>query len=270
MCCFSQRVISVSSTNIFARAAAQGRQILVYSMSLEANNDLAMILPLPAQTPAGEKDVQFVDLKGYPQFFDDLRLGFPIPPPTESLHMDRAMTSASKAPLEVVQVGDFEASFVPAVKDFSRLDERFRLPDNAWKDLPAYADYGFAVFKLKSGAQRIHPMAFSFLNRDNARLFFPTVHIHDGKVHGQCTDSGRHGNKRILVLQRAAEFAAITMLVWLYDGFAFVELHETAGMAGGFLPLGAQSQVLVAVRLAIEGVVECGSYNACSVKSDPL
>jgi len=187
MCCFSQRVISVSSTNIFARAAAQGRQILVYSMSLEANNDLAMILPLPAQTPAGEKDVQFVDLKGYPQFFDDLRLGFPIPPPTESLHMDRAMTSASKAPLEVVQVGDFEASFVPAVKDFSRLDERFRLPDNAWKDLPAYADYGFAVFKLKSGAQRIHPMAFSFLNRDNARLFFPTVHIHDGKVHGRAT-----------------------------------------------------------------------------------
>ena len=160
MCCFSQKVISVSSTNIFARAADHGRQILVYSMSLEAQNDLAMILPLPVKTPAGEKDVQFIDLKGYAEFFDDLVTGFPIQPPTESAHWSHGAQSASKATLAVVQVGDFEASFVPAVRDFSRLDERFRLPDNAWKELPAYADYGFAVFKLKSGAQRIHPMLF--------------------------------------------------------------------------------------------------------------
>jgi len=186
MCCFSQKVISVSSTNIFARAAENGRQILVYSMSLEAQNDLAMILPLPVKTPAGENDVQFIDLKGYPQFFDDLRTGFPMPPAPASAHSSRSMESASKAALPVIEVGDFQASFVPTVKDFSRLDERFRLSDNAWKELPAYADYGFAVFKLKSGAQRIHPMAFSFLNRD-ARLFFPTVHIHDGKVHNRAT-----------------------------------------------------------------------------------
>jgi len=186
MCCFSQRVISVSATNIFARAAAHGRQMLVYSMSLEAKNDLAMILPLPVKTPAGEKDVQFIDLKAYPEFFEDLLSGFPRPA-SKGDHWSRGMTSASaaSAPLEVVQVGDFEASFVPAVREFSRLDERFRVPDNAWKDLPAYADYGFAVFKLKSGAQRIHPMAFSFPNRDSARLFFPTVHIHDGKVHNR-------------------------------------------------------------------------------------
>ena len=141
-----------------------------------------MILPLPVTTPAGEKDVQFIDLKGYPDFFDDLRSGFPIPPMPASAGSDRAVATASKHTLEVVQVGDFEASFVPVVEDFSRLDDRFRLPDNAWKDLPAYSDHGFAVFKLKSGAQRIHPMAFSFPNRDT-RLFFPTVHIHDGKVH---------------------------------------------------------------------------------------
>src|SRR5215468_2912745 len=105
MCCFSQRVISVSSTNIFARAAAQGRQILVYSMALEANNDLAMILPLPVKTPAGEKDVQFIDLKAYPDFFGDLRSGFPIPPATESADWGRGVATKS-ASLEVVQVGD--------------------------------------------------------------------------------------------------------------------------------------------------------------------
>jgi hypothetical protein len=85
--------------------------------------------------------------------------------------------------LEVVQVGNFEASFVPTVKDFSRLDVRFRLPDGVWKKLGEYQTYGFAVFKLKSGLQDVHPMAFSFPRRDTKALFFPTVHIHDGKVH---------------------------------------------------------------------------------------
>src|SRR4051812_9053926 len=82
MCCFSQPVVSVSATNIFARAGAEGRQFLVCSMSLNARNDLAMILPLPVKTPAGEKDVQFIDLKGYPAFFSHLRIGFLYRPRT--------------------------------------------------------------------------------------------------------------------------------------------------------------------------------------------
>jgi hypothetical protein len=85
--------------------------------------------------------------------------------------------------LEVVPVGDFEASFVPTEKDFSRLDERFQLPAGTWEKLPDYQDYGFAVFKLKPGLQQLHPMSFSFPRRDGGSLFFPTVHIHDGKVH---------------------------------------------------------------------------------------
>jgi hypothetical protein len=31
--------------------------------------------------------------------------------------------------------------------------------------------------------QPIHPMAFAFPTRHPDRLFFPTVHVHDGKVH---------------------------------------------------------------------------------------
>jgi hypothetical protein len=183
MCCFSQPVISVSATNIFARASSKGRQFLVYSMSIKAKSNLAMILPLPVKTPAGEKDVEFIDLKGYPDFFADLHSGFLPPPPTLSASRGEAIPSDSSAKLEVVKVGDFEASFVPAAKDFSRLDERFRLPTDTWKKLPGYQTYGFAVFKLKPGAMTIHPMAFSFPRRDATTLFFPTVHIHDGKVH---------------------------------------------------------------------------------------
>ena len=184
MCCFSQPVISVSRTNIFARPDADGRQLLVYSMTINADKDLAMILPLPVKIPAGEKDVNFIDLKEYPEFFAYMEVGFQRPPRTRSFHwgLDSA-SSASLPKLEVVQVGSFEASFVPTQKDFSRLDERFRLPADAWKELPQYESYGFAVFKLKSGEMTVHPMAFSFPRVKGRTLFFPTVHIHDGKVH---------------------------------------------------------------------------------------
>jgi hypothetical protein len=90
---------------------------------------------------------------------------------------------ARGARLEVVTVGNFQASFVPTVNDFSRLDEQFRLPAGTWDKLPAYRDHGFAVFKLKAGESKIHPMAFSFPRANPRELFFPTVHIHDGKVH---------------------------------------------------------------------------------------
>jgi hypothetical protein len=185
MCCFSQPVVSVSGTNIFARPDADGRQLLVYSMTINAANDLAMILPLPVKTPAGEKDVKFIDLKDYPEFFGDLEKGFPRPDPPASLFSKGKIVITNSVTLEVVRVGNFEASFVPTQKDFSRLDERFRLPPDAWKELPQYESYGFAVFKLKSGEMKVHPMAFSFPRQKTKSLFFPTVHIHDGKVHAK-------------------------------------------------------------------------------------
>lgn len=184
MCCFSRPVISVRGTNIFARPDSDGRQFLVYSMTINARDELAMILPLPVKTPAGEKDLKFIDLKEYAEFFADLDRGF-TPPPKRSFNftLSAAPPSASMQKLEVVQVGSFEASFVPTQKDFTRLDERFRIPSDAWKNLPTYEDYGFAVFKLKPGEMKVHPMAFSFIRRDPNTLFLPTVHIHDGKVH---------------------------------------------------------------------------------------
>ncbi len=112
----------------FRADSTEGRQYLVYSMTLKADAELAMILPLPV-------------------------------------------------PWKI------EASFVPTIADFDRLDERFRLPKETWHHLPQYNKFGFAVFKLKPGEKRIHPMAFEFPRSDSKRLFFPTVHIHDGEVH---------------------------------------------------------------------------------------
>jgi hypothetical protein len=87
----------------------------------------------------------------------------------------------------VYRVGSFQASFVPTVADFDRLDPRFRLEPEIWRRLPQYADFGFAVFKLRPSAEpeSIHPMAFAFQRRDAGTLFFPTLHVHDGALHEQ-------------------------------------------------------------------------------------
>jgi hypothetical protein len=184
MCCFSKRVELVTDTDIFARAAKDGRQFLVYAMRFKAGEDLAMILPLPTPKDSKEDAVKFINLEKYPKFFDEMLAGFPAPRLLPSAKRP-AGPAANGPKLAVVEVGSFVASFVPAVKDFARLDERFRLPTDIWDNLPQYKDAGFAVFQLKKGDMKVHPMAFEFPRADASKLFFPTVHIHDGQVHAK-------------------------------------------------------------------------------------
>jgi hypothetical protein len=197
MCCFSGPVLQVSKTRIFARRTAPDRQALIYSMHLSARQDLAMVLPLPLPPQAGEDALRFVDLSGYVTLFDDLDAGIPEPTALKS----RGVVSRSVPTiLKVHEVGDFEASFVPSVGDFERLDPRFRMPPRFFEALPDYRDYGFAVFQLRGWRpegflkrvfrqmeeKTIHPMAFEFQTRD-PRIFLPTVHVHDGEVHPQAS-----------------------------------------------------------------------------------
>jgi hypothetical protein len=180
MCCFSKPVKLVADTNIFARAGEKGHQFLVYSMKVGAVEDLAMILPIPVPADSKEDAVKFINLEKYPEFFDDLNAGFP-PPPQPKSERSRGNAPAGLS-LPKVEVGSFVASFVPKIKDFGRLDAEFRLPTDVWDKLPQYKDWGFAVFQLKKGEKKIHPMAFEFPRREPQKLFFPTVHIHDGSV----------------------------------------------------------------------------------------
>lgn len=189
MCCFSQRIERVSGTSIFARALPSGRQLLVYEMTVASRVEVAMVLPLPVPPSSAEDAVRFVNLESCPRFFAELRAGFP--------EVSRGFGPAPAGPvmggvpkLVVHDVGAFEASFVPRVADFERLDPRFRLPSQTWDALPGYRDWGFAVFKLKglsASPKPVHPMALDFPRRDGAQLFFPTVHIHDGAVHPTAT-----------------------------------------------------------------------------------
>lgn len=183
MCCFSRDVKEVKNTRIFARVGPQGNQVLIYQMSIRADEDVAMVLPIPVKAGQGEKAVRFFDLTGYPQVFEDLHKGFPVPSPTYDAGPFGGPVPAGRAVLSVVSVGAYDASYVPSIADFSRLDERFRLSADVWPQLPGYRDFGFAVFKLKAGKAQVHPMAFSFPTARPKDLFFPTLHIHDGKIH---------------------------------------------------------------------------------------
>jgi hypothetical protein len=182
MCCFSRPVEHVSNTEIFARTVSGGRQVIIYSMELRAGEDLAMILPIPIARPTLEDAVKFVSLADYPTLFAGLRRGFPKRLQVASKSVASRGGSLGPPPLKVVQVGSFNASFVPTVKDFDRLDTQFKLPEGVWARLRLYSDFGFAVFKLRKGHAQIHPMAFVFPSARPGELFFPTVHIHDGHV----------------------------------------------------------------------------------------
>lgn len=179
MCIFSAQVSHVGHTRIFARGLDDGYQYLVYAMEYRADSDLAMILPLPTPARSPEDAMRWIDLSAYPQFFDDLH---------SAIEWTRGATlpPADAAPLKIHEVGSFEASFVPHQDDFGGLDARFRIPRQVWAQIPAYDDYGFAVFKLRAGAKSVHPMAFAFPRRNPDQLFFPTVHIH----HNQMEETG--------------------------------------------------------------------------------
>lgn len=192
MCCFSGRVAQVGGTNIFARRVGT-RQALVYSMNVELDDAVAMVLPLPVAR-AAEDALAFVDLSRYRNLFDHLAAAFPQPQAKASFGL-AAARSAGPA-LKVHDVGDFVASFAPSPADLDRLDARFRIAPALFAARPEYRDWGFAVFQLKpreaswwppwrrsaARAQTIHPMAFLFESREPDALFFPTVHVHDGTV----------------------------------------------------------------------------------------
>jgi hypothetical protein len=176
MCCFSAEIRSVTNTQIFARFGSGQTQHLVYAMSLDTPRSVAMILPLPVKDAQQPDALKFHNLEAHSHFFSQLESAFFVPQ-----RSDGKVSVAPMLPIEVV--GAYEASFVPSVADFERLDRRFRLPEKTWSSLPQYRDFAFAVFKLRRGRHDVHPMAFTFRAQDEGRLFFPTMHIHDGEVH---------------------------------------------------------------------------------------
>lgn len=193
MCIFTGEVEQVSATQIFARHLDDGRQAIIYAMSVVAPREVAMVLPVPiapggtrtsgSSALSGEHNpVEFFDLSGYHDLFDDLAKTFEVPFHDRHSDLELLFEDEPQGTLVVHEVGAFSASFVPSRADFARLDRRFRIPDRVFTKVPAYADFGFAVFQLRADdyLQDIHPMAFAFPTRAPNALYFPTLHVHDG------------------------------------------------------------------------------------------
>jgi hypothetical protein len=228
MCCFAGHVSDVSATNIFARVT-DDRESLVYEMTFSSNQETAMVLPIPTAPGTDDDVVEFVALDDYPDFFRDLEA-----------HFQRVWESAkllgggpASVPLRVHFVGAFEASFVPHIDQFDRLDARFRIPQHVWAQLPAYKSFGFVVFKLRPGKRvTVHPMAFSFRTRDPKTVFFPTVHIHDMTVHETATFDH--------ILYTQTQLARVwPRTFWTPgDGAAsrYLKLNRTKGLVDGAAP----------------------------------
>jgi hypothetical protein len=179
MCIFTDEVRSVAGTRIFARLQ-DGWQYLAYEMHLASGGDTAMVLPLPVAPRAAEDAASFISLEEHAELFDYMENAFPDP--FEELYGRAESLGSEEPPLEVHRVGAFDASFVPSPDDFARLDPRFQLPTDVWDALPGYREAGFAVFRLRAGESRVHPMALKFRTRETRSLFFPTVHVHARRV----------------------------------------------------------------------------------------
>jgi hypothetical protein len=274
MCCFARArsvaALHVSATRIFSRATENGRQVLAYSMNVAASGAIAMILPLPVPPRSLDGAVRFIALDEYPELFTTLSAAFPEP----MVFAQAARSAPAPAPLarqklEVHKVGRFEASFVPTLADFSRLDERFRIPDDVWQKVPAYADYGFAVFKLtdvggllgrlnETTKKTIHPMAFEFPRRDPTSLFFPTFHIHDNEIHAEA------------VFDHQIYFQAQGHLDHPFDPRSFLFHQATPLPAGQIVDLG-RAHGLFDAALPIRRMTLQGSYeNRDFILSPPV
>jgi hypothetical protein len=175
MCCFNLPIDHVYSTRIFV-GAREGSQITVYAAALVGQR-IEMVLPVRTR---GAREVEFIDMKAYPEFFTDC---------------ERAMTVGSRAPmtaaskamppsadyLPVEQVGDYKVSFAPSWVDLDRADPRvFRLSERLKAVLTAHyptSEYGFVIYKPDHSGE-MHPLAYRHPVESNAPLFVPTRHEH--------------------------------------------------------------------------------------------
>src|SRR3954471_23826674 len=115
MCIFSQPVDHVGSTRIFVSDLGHDVHGTAYQMAFRAPEPVAMILPVPVLKGTGDDALAFIDLGGYPKFFDDLDRCFPTPP---SLGKWRGGgygvgDVGELRRLAVHEVGDYVASYVP-------------------------------------------------------------------------------------------------------------------------------------------------------------
>ena len=178
MCIMAEPVVSVTNTRIFAGSNLNGRQALVYAMSVQLSNRVgrgnAMILPVPVGVE-GAGSIELIDLSLLPDFFMPLDELFR----PRSRSMSKGMSLGMDDDLEVHKVGKYDVSIVPTVDDVKRLNSSvFEVSADTEHTLREHYPVGFAfvVSQLRESGD-FHPLAYTH-PLVGERLFIPTRHEH--------------------------------------------------------------------------------------------
>lgn len=179
MCLISTEIQKVSKTKILvAPNFDKTRQLTVYSNFVNNISDSnAMVLPVPLPN-----SIQFIDLKEYPNLFEDCASCFYNPYKSRSLNFStNSYNSRDDKPLEVFNVGSYQVSLAKSLEQISRVDSRvFRLSSGLKQTLEMfyYQPYwGFIICKLAKGSESYHPFGYSHDIIDN-KIYIPTRHYH--------------------------------------------------------------------------------------------
>lgn len=180
MCLISTEIQIVSKTKILVAPNFNNtRQLTVYSNFVNnISESNAMVLPIPLPN-----SVQFVNLKEYPNLFEDCAKCFYNPYRSKSYGMlsTNSFNTRDDKPLEVFNVGSYQVSLAKSLEEISRVDTRvFKLSSGLKQTLEMfyYQPYwGFIICKLAKGAESYHPFGYSHDIIDK-KIYIPTRHYH--------------------------------------------------------------------------------------------
>ena len=181
MCIITSTVNEVAKTRIYVSAdEANRRQLTVYSNYVSSSRENAMILPVP-----NPESIELLNFSNYPAFFEDLANCFQkrIPRGISNTLGFGLVTET----LPIYKVGSYQASIVPNLDEFDRLDfHTFKVDPNLYSFLDVHyrkGNFGFIVCSLMAGDHTYHPFAYTHGMHKSGRLFIPTMHYHPGHTH---------------------------------------------------------------------------------------
>ena len=177
MCIFANTVEKVSNTRIAVAPLPGGNsQLTIYENRAMSQGQNAMILPVPW----GPNGVKLISMEQYRNIWSDLELYFPKSPSFSASASFGWGGSASKAPLQVWQVGGYKCSIASCIDDIDRLNPGvFTLPPDIKQLLVEHYTEGFGfVVCMFDGSVAEHPIAYISHMHKSGHLFIPTMHEH--------------------------------------------------------------------------------------------
>jgi len=157
------------------------RQLTVYSNAIITPDSNAICLPVP--------NPHTVKFEHVPKdIFEQCNNSFDV---NQSLSLARSFKGTS---LPIQSHGSYEVILVPSMDDIPRIPSRFTtLSTEVIEFLNASypSNFGIVLCRLKRGANKYEPFAYSHEVQQNKQLFFPTKHF---QIHG---DSKTHGDSKI-------------------------------------------------------------------------